>query len=421
MRHDIVAEAFGPRGEAMAHAVEACVHCGLCLPSCPTYQVLNQEMDSPRGRIILMKEVLEGGLTADEAAPFLERCLGCLGCETACPSGVPYGELIGTYRAYAARTGQNGATERAVEFLLTASLPYPNRFRLASRAGKLARRLPLPLPGTMAAMLELVPDELPASEPFPEVYPAAGTRRARVALLTGCVQQVLAPEINWATLRVLARNGVETIIPRDQGCCGALGLHMGNTKEARRLAQNNLDCFPSELDAIVTNAAGCGSGMKEYPLLFKGHAQSGRAERFADQVMDITVFLHALGMEPPPPLAQPLLLAYHDACHLAHAQGVRAQPRSLLGLIGNLDLVEIPDGDICCGSAGTYNLQQPDIARQLGEQKARNILSTGARAIATGNIGCLTQISAHLKALGRPLPIFHTIQVLDLAYRGGSV
>jgi glycolate oxidase iron-sulfur subunit len=239
-----------------------------------------------------------------------------------------------------------------------------------------------------------------------------------VALLVGCVQQALAPEINWATLRVLSRNGVEVIIPRDQGCCGALSMHIGEAGQARDLARANLAAFPADVDAFVTNAAGCGSGMHEYPALFKGLPQEARATAFAEKALDISVFLQRLGLVAPPPLAHPLSAAYHDACHLANAQGVRSEPRSLLSSIPNLTLLEIPEGDLCCGSAGTYNLEQPEIAGQLGERKARNILATGAEVIITGNIGCLTQIAAHLQRLGRPLPIWHTVEVLDRAYAG---
>ncbi|HRI56531.1 MAG TPA: (Fe-S)-binding protein, partial [Anaerolineae bacterium] len=231
-----------------------------------------------------------------------------------------------------------------------------------------------------------------------------------------CVQQALAPEINWATLRVLSRNGVEVIIPRGQGCCGALSMHIGQGEQARALARANLRIFPADVDAIVTNAAGCGSGMHEYPTLFHGLAQEDEAAAFAAKALDISLFLSRLGMVAPQPLAQPLRAAYHDACHLANAQGVRSEPRALLSAIPNLTLLEIPEGELCCGSAGVYNLEQPQIAGQLGERKARNILATGAEAIVTGNIGCMTQIAAHLARLGRPLPVWHTVQVLDRAY-----
>jgi glycolate oxidase iron-sulfur subunit len=269
-------------------------------------------------------------------------------------------------------------------------------------------------------MHDLLPGRLPASEPLPAVYPAVGERRARAALLVGCVQSVLAPEVNWATLRVLARNGVEVVIPQGQGCCGALALHAGEAARARALAGRNLGLFPADVDAIVTNAAGCGSGMKEYGLLFRGAAQEAEAEAFAGRVRDVAEFLGALGARAAPPLPQPLRLVYHDACHLAHAQGVTAAPRQLLRAIPNLTLLEPPEGEMCCGSAGTYNLEQPALAGALGERKARNLLLAQGEAVACGNIGCLIQIRTHLERLGQPLPVLHTVQVLDAAYAAGG-
>jgi glycolate oxidase iron-sulfur subunit len=280
--------------------------------------------------------------------------------------------------------------------------------------GKLARPIRGLLPGKFRAMLELLPARLPKPQPLPEIYPAKGTRRARVALLAGCVQQVLGPQINLATLRVLAENGVETIIPKHQDCCGALSMHTGAAGQARALARQNLRIFPKDVDAILTNAAGCGSGMQEYGLLFKGLAEEKAAEAFARQVKDVTVFLDELGFKTPGNLPKPLKVAYHDACHLAHAQGVQATPRKLLRSIANLTLLEIVEGDICCGSAGTYNLEQPAIAHELGQRKARHILNTGAEAVVTGNIGCMTQIQSHLS---KPLPLYHTMEVLDRAYQ----
>jgi glycolate oxidase iron-sulfur subunit len=416
MQHTIPVDKIGPTGAAMADAVGACVHCGFCLPACPTYKVLGEEMDSPRGRIILMKNVLEGELSAQEAAPYIDRCLGCLGCVTACPSGVKYGELIVAYRAYTEAQRERSLVTGVARRLARETLPYPSRFRLAARTGKLGLPLRGLMPGELKAMLSLLPGELPPQgEPLPEVYPAIGGRRARVALLAGCVQQVLAPQVNWATLRVLAANGVEVVIPKGQGCCGSLGMHTGDAASARQLAANNLRAFPTGVDAIITNAAGCGSGMKEYGLLFKGTPEEARAEAFAHTVMDVSEFLDQLGPREPKPLPQPIKLAYHDACHLAHAQGVWGAPRRLLSAIPNLTLIEIPEGEICCGSAGTYNIEQPDIANELGERKARSILTTEAEAVATGNIGCLVQIRTHLKSAGKPMPVVHTMEVLEKA------
>ena len=419
MQHSIPVESLGPQGPAMGRAVESCVHCGFCLPVCPTYQVLGEEMDSPRGRIVLMKSALEGNLTVEETLPYIDRCLGCQGCVTACPSGVQYGDLITAYRAHAEATRKRTLMVRARRTLVRETIPYPDRFRAAAVAGKLGKVFESLVPSELRGMLSLLPEKMPASQPLPAFYPAEGTRRARVALLAGCVQQALAPEFNWATLRVLAKNGVEVVIPAGQQCCGALGMHQGESEEARKHARANLRVFPLDVDAIITNAAGCGSGLHEYPLLFAGQSEAEQAEALAHKSMDVTVFLDKLGIADLPPLPQPLNVAYHDACHLAHAQKVTDPPRKLLRRIPNLTLLEVPDGEICCGSAGTYNIEQPEIAGQLGQRKAANILKTGADAVAAGNIGCLVQIRTHLQAAGKPLPIYHTIELLDAAYRNG--
>ncbi len=414
MLHNIPVDQLGPQGEAMAHAVSGCVHCGFCLPTCPTYKILGEEMDSPRGRIVLMKEVLEGHLPLEEALPYIDRCLGCQACVTACPSGVPYGDLLIPFRAYAEERRTHPPVDRASRLLVLQTLPFGWSFRLAITTGKLANPLRGLLPQKFRAMLNLLPTEVPKADPLPEIYPAKGVRRARVALLSGCVQQVLAPQINRAALRVLAQNGVETVIPKHQNCCGALSMHTGAGEQARVLARQNLRAFPDDVDAILTTAAGCGSGMKDYALLFKGLAEEDEAKDFAGRVKDISLFLDEFGFKPPAGLAKPLKVAYHDACHLAHAQRVQASPRKLLKCIPNLTLLEVPEGEICCGSAGTYNLEQPELAHTLGQRKAHHILSTGAEAVVTGNIGCMTQITAHLE---RPLPVYHTIELLDRAYQ----
>ncbi len=295
MLHTIPVDALGPQGEAMAKAVETCVHCGFCLASCPTYRVLGEEMDSPRGRIFLMKEALEGRIETSEALPFIDRCLGCMACVTACPSGVEYGHLLTPFRARAEEARRRPPLNQAVRTLIQETLPYPQRFRLAVQSGRLGRWMRPLLPAPIGAMLDLLPERLPEAPPLPEVYPAQGKRRARVALLAGCVQRVLAPQINWATLRVLARNGVETIVPRGQGCCGSLSLHIGEAAHARALARRNFQAFPADVDAIITNAAGCGSGMQEYGLLFAGEPDADLAETFGNRVRDVSVFLDELG------------------------------------------------------------------------------------------------------------------------------
>jgi glycolate oxidase iron-sulfur subunit len=417
MQHTIPIRQYEPQAENMARAIESCVHCGFCLPTCPTYLEMGEEMDSPRGRILLMKEMLEGDLALGEAITYVDNCLGCQACETACPSGVKYGELITPFRAWAEERRDRPPVERGQREMILRTLPYPTRFRAAARLGRLAKPVAGLLPGRMAAMLRLLPDRLPPRLKLPEVVPAQGTRRARVALLSGCAQQVLAPDINAATLRVLARNGVEVVIPRQQGCCGALAMHAGASERAKPLARHNLDVFPSDVDAIVTNAAGCGSGMREYGRLLRGGPDEERGEAFAKRVVDVSVFLDDLGLSAAPPvMGAPTKVAYHDACHLAHAQGVRNAPRRLLQAVADLMLVEPAEWEICCGSAGTYNVEKPDTAARLGERKALNLLATGAQIIATGNIGCMTQVETHLRALGREIPVLHTFQLLDRAY-----
>ncbi len=414
MRHSIPVESLGPQAPSMAEAVASCVHCGFCLPACPTYLALGEEMDSPRGRILLMKGALEGELSQEEVLPHIDRCLGCLACVTACPSGVEYGELLTPFREMTERRRSRSAMEELTRTLTNQTLPYPGRFRAAAVLGRLTKVFKPFLPGALRTMLDLLPEKLPPRVSLPPISPARGKRRARVALLSGCVQQVLTPGINRATVNVLTSNGVEVVIPPRQGCCGALSMHTGAADQARALARRNFDAFNlSEVDAVVTNAAGCGSGMHEYPLLFAGEAEEQAARDFAGKVQDVTVFLDALGIEPPPALPAPMKVAYHDACHLAHAQGVTDAPRRLLGAVPNLTLVPIPEGEICCGSAGSYNIEQPEIAAQLGQRKAKAILGTGAQAVVTGNIGCMTQIDSHLQRLGEPLPVFHTLELLN--------
>jgi glycolate oxidase iron-sulfur subunit len=420
MQHTIpiskLEKSLGPQAASMAHAVESCVHCGFCLPVCPTYQVLGEEMDSPRGRIVLMKSVLEDEIPLAEAAPYIDRCLGCLACITACPSGVRYGELITPFRAYARGRAARKMIQNVQHSLVTQTLPYTSRFRSAIAAGKLVKPFSGLLPDELRGMLAMLPDRLPPHQPLPALTPADGPRRARAALLVGCVQDVLAPEINWASLRVLAKNGVEVVIPHGQGCCGSLLIHTGDHAQARALARQNLKVFPQDVDVILTNAAGCGSGMKEYAQLFKGLRDDPVASAFAAKVQDISQFLAGLGLVQPAPLPQPLRVAYHDACHLAHAQGITAQPRSLLAAIPNLTLIGIQDSDTCCGSAGSYNLEQPEIAAELGRRKAQNIVQSGAEAVAMCNIGCMVQIRSQLQSLGKMLPVFHVIELLDMAY-----
>ena len=411
MQHQIPIEKLGKEGEVMAHAIEACVHCGFCLPTCPTYVVLQEEMDSPRGRIFLMKEVLEGNLKLEEALPYLDRCLACQACVTACPSGVPYGELIATFRLWSEEKRHRFPLERVFRLGLLRTLPYPERFRPLAKLGAGLKPLlkPLPLPKPLKAPLALLPDRLPEEAPYGEVYPAKGERKARVGILLGCAQRVLRPSINQATIQVLQENGVEVVAVPEQACCGALNLHAGDKEGAQALARKNLKAF-RDVDYVVTNAAGCGSGMKEYPLLFLGEPEEEEAQALAAKVKDLSVLLDELGFTPPPPPRRPLRVAYHDACHLAHAQGVREAPRRLLQAAG-LEVLEPREWELCCGSAGTYNLFQPEIAEALGKRKAEHLKATGADLVATRNIGCLIQ--AYLDR-----PVLHTAGLLALLCEG---
>jgi glycolate oxidase iron-sulfur subunit len=417
MLHKIPTETLGPLGEPMTHAVEACVHCGFCLAACPTYRELGQEMDTPRGRIVLMKEVLEGTLPLEAAQPHVDRCLGCLACEPACPSGVPYRDLVSPFRALMHEHMSRSPGERVRRFLASQTIPFPERFRAAAWLGKVGKFVRPLVPSSLRPMLDLVPEELPPAQHWPAVTPARGERRARVALLAGCAQQVLDPDINTATIEVLSRNGVEVVVPSGQGCCGGLAWHTGDLKAAQRFARRNLDAFPDDVDAILTNAAGCGSAMHEYHLVLRGTPGESRAETFRRRVLDVSAFLQRLGLrERPADRGCSLKVAYQDACHLANAQSVRREPRELLRSIPGVELKELADPHICCGSAGTYNLDQPEIAASLGEKKARAVIATGADVLASGNIGCLTQLRLHLAKLGSPIPVRHTMQILRDAY-----
>jgi glycolate oxidase iron-sulfur subunit len=419
MLHTIKPQDHGPLGDAMAHAVQTCVHCGFCLAACPTYKELGQEMDTPRGRIVLMKEVLEGKLAWTAAQPHVDRCLGCLACEPACPSGVPYRDLISPFRAIAEKKFHRTPAMRLRRWLAAQTIPFPHRFRLALLGAKLGRALDPFVPNALKPMLSLAPEKVPAAKEVPAFTPAQGERRARVALLAGCAQQVLDPDINLATIAVLARNGVDVIVPEAQGCCGGLAWHTGDMDAARRFARRNLDAFPADVDAIVTNAAGCGSAMHEYHLVLRGTPDEARAEAFRHRVVDISVFLTKLGLrEAPQGFGRKVRVAYHDACHLANAQGVVTPPRALLRSIPGVELAEIAEAHLCCGSAGTYNLDQPEIASSLGAQKAANVAATGAEVVASGNIGCLTQLSVHLARQDSPIRIRHTLQLLRDAYAG---
>jgi glycolate oxidase iron-sulfur subunit len=425
--------AFDAHQPPDAALVGDCVHCGFCLPSCPTYVLWGEEMDSPRGRIDLIKGGLEGDVFDAAAVRHLDQCLGCMACVTACPSGVRYDRLIEATRAQVERRTTRPRRERLVRALVYGLFPYPRRLHalrgplrvyqssglrgLLARAGLLRR-----LPAALRAMEALAPKLGPAPD-LPERVPATGTRRRTVGLLTGCVQGAFFPDVNAATVRVLTAEGCDVVVPRRQGCCGALSAHAGRAPEAVRFARHAIETFEAAgVDTIVVNAAGCGSNLKEYghQLRDEGGDWPARAAALAAKVRDITELLDEIGpVAPRHPL--PVTVAYQDACHLAHAQSVRDQPRRLLRGVPGVELRELPEAEICCGSAGTYNLLHPEPARELGERKARAVLSTGARLMVTANPGCWMQVATTLAGMGERMPVAHTVQVLDAAIRGVPV
>jgi glycolate oxidase iron-sulfur subunit len=421
--------AFDEHRPPSAELVEDCVHCGFCLPTCPTYTLWGEEMDSPRGRIYLMRSGLEGEPMSDAMVQHFDACLGCMACVTACPSGVRYDRLIEATRAQVERNGNRPRAEQRLRRAIFAVFPYKRRLRLlrgplrayqASGLQRLVRRSGLleRISPRLAVMAELAP-RLTTPERVPARVPAAGPRRAVVGLLTGCVQGEFFPGVNAATARVLAAEGCDVIAPPRQGCCGALSVHNGREEEARRFARATIDTFDTAgVDAVIVNAAGCGSSMKEYAeLLSDEPAYAERAAAFSARVRDVAEFLDELGpVAPRHPLE--VSVAYHDACHLGHAQGVRAQPRALLRGIPGLQLREIPEGELCCGSAGIYNVLYPGPARELGDRKARNIATTGAELLVTANPGCLMQVASSLQRQGVRIGMAHTIEVLDASLRG---
>ena len=415
-----------------AALVGDCVHCGFCLPTCPTYVLWGEEMDSPRGRIDLMNQGLQGDPFSPSAVRHLDQCLGCMACVTACPSGVQYDKLIEATRAQLERRVERPRAERLMRTAIYALFPYPRRLRamrgplrayqasglgrVLARTGVLSR-----LPEGLQAMEALAP-KLGAVDKIPEHVPARGTRRRTVGLLTGCVQGTFFPDVNAATVRVLTAEGCDVVVPQRQGCCGALSAHAGREDEALRFAKRIITAFErAGVETVVVNAAGCGSNLKEYGHQLRDEpGWQERADALAAKVRDITELLDELG-----PVAErhplPMTVAYQDACHLAHAQGVREQPRRLLRGIPGIELKELVEAEICCGSAGTYNLLNPEPARELGERKATAVLATGADVMVTANPGCWMQVATTLARMGRRLPVAHTVQVLDASLRGVPV
>jgi glycolate oxidase iron-sulfur subunit len=421
--------AFDDDHPPSADLIADCVHCGFCLTSCPTYVLWGAEADSPRGRIYLMNSGLGGEPLSDSAVEHYDRCLGCMACVTACPSGVRYDRLIEDTRAQVERRHTRGPRDRALRTAIFALFPYPRRLRLLrgplrayqssglqrlmARSGLLPRLAP-----TLATLESLAPKLASVPRP-PRRVAARGKRRAIVGMLTGCVQSAFFPDVNSATVRVLAAEGCDVLIPPGQGCCGALSVHNGRKAEAQRFARRLIAVFErTGMDYFVVNAAGCGSSLKEYDVLLADDpAYAARAAAFTAKVRDLTELLAELG-----PVARryplPVTIAYHDACHLGHAQGIRQQPRQLLHGIPGLTLREIADPEICCGSAGIWNVLNPVPAAELGDRKARDVLATGADLLVTANPGCLMQVAAAVRRQGGTIALAHTAQVLDASIRG---
>ena len=415
--------------------IDACVHCGFCLPACPTYLLWQEEMDSPRGRIYLMKGALDGRASLTPAfAEHLDACLGCLACVTACPSGVQYGRLIEPARAQLEQHYRRPWMDRLFRAALFRVLPYPGVLRVALAPLAMGRGLLRTatergwlrlLPRRLEALLALAPPVTWAglTARLPERTQARGTRRLTVGLVTGCVQRVTFAQVNEATCRVLAAEGCEVAVPAAQGCCGALSRHAGRLEESRAFARRMIAVFEGAgLDRIVVTAAGCGASMKEYGELLEDDPEwSARAHALSARVRDISELLAELG----PPRARrhplPARVAYHDACHLAHGQGIRAEPRALLAAIPGVDLVELSEPDVCCGSAGIYNLVQPDAAAALGARKADLVSRAQPDLVATANPGCALQIAAACRGRGHACATAHPVQLIDLSIRGGSL
>lgn len=407
-----------------------CVHCGLCTASCPTYVELGNENDSPRGRIYLMRAVTDGRLELTrDVQRHLELCLDCRACETACPSGVQYGKLIEPFRVAMEQQSASGQKSRDWfhRFILFGLFPYPERMRTALAPARLAQALGLDklliatglwklLPSRLGRLATMLPKLSRPAPELPDFLPAKGTRRAKVALFTGCVADVMFRQTHWATARVLQENGCDVVIPKGQACCGAIHFHAGSSEPARLLADQNVSAFrDDDLDAVIINVAGCGAMLKDYGHHWSDSGHDARA-RLASKVKDVSEFLDELGLIPPTGELR-ITATYHDACHLAHAQKVREQPRRLLAQIPGLVLRELPESELCCGAAGTYNLTEPEMAERLGRRKLENIRGTRANVVVTANAGCLLQIARQARMEGEQLRIMHPIDLLDLSYR----
>jgi glycolate oxidase iron-sulfur subunit len=439
MTHAITNEPAKPSSFDAEHPplkehIDDCVHCGFCLPACPTYVLWGEEMDSPRGRIYMIKKASDGEAPLDARfRQHMDNCLGCMACMTACPSGVEYNKLIEPTRAQIERNVKRGLGDRMFRGMIFATFPHPGRLRLLAGPMRFYQRSGLRALVRGSGILKLVPKRLAAMEALLPEVPARsshslpsvskpGKKRMRVGMLSGCVQQVFFPHVNAATERVLAAEGCEVVDPQDQPCCGALMLHSGLDGEARELAKKMIAVFErAEVDAVVINSAGCGSTMKEYGYLLRDDAEwAERAAKFSAKCKDVAEILCELE---PIAVRNPLKMrvAYHDACHLQHAQGVREQPRKLLKGIPGLEVAEISEASLCCGSAGVYNLLEPEAAGQLGARKVENLLATRAQAVLSANPGCLLQLMKGLRERGlAEMPAFHLVELLDASIRNVS-
>ena len=408
-----------PATQRSNEILRSCVHCGFCTATCPTYQVLGDELDSPRGRIYLIKDMLENDRPADaETVKHIDRCLGCLSCMSTCPSGVHYGHLVDHARTHIEKTYRRPLRDRWLRRVLAMILPYPGRFRLALRLAKIARPMRSLIPDErLRAMLDMAPAKVAAPSPIdaPQTHKASGPRRKRVVMMTGCAQRALDPEINAATVRLLTRLGVDVVIPKGEGCCGALVYHMGREDETHGFAARNIRAWTAEidgagLDGIVINTSGCGTTVKDYGHIFRNSDMAADAARVSALAMDITEFLSMLDL--PEAKAEPLRVAYHAACSLQHGQKVTTAPKQLLTRAG-FQVLSPKDLHLCCGSAGTYNLLQPKIANELKSRKVGTLMATRPDVISAGNIGCMMQIGSTAG-----VPVVHTVQLLDWAYGG---
>ena len=398
--------------------LRSCVHCGFCTATCPTYQVLGDELDSPRGRIYLIKDMLENNRPADEkTVKHIDRCLSCLACMSTCPSGVHYMHLVDHAREYIENTYKRPLMDRSIRWMLARILPYPDRFRLALRGAKLAKPFKGVMPGPVKAMLDLAPPDLPppSLNDKPQVFPATGERVKRVALMTGCAQKALNTDINDATIRILQRHGCEVVVAQGAGCCGALTHHMGKSTESHAAAAKNIRAWMREignggLDAIVINTSGCGTTVKDYGHMFRNDALAGDAATVAALAKDISEVLSDLELQV---TEKPdLRVAYHAACSLQHGQQIKFAPKTLLKNAG-FTVLEPKDPHLCCGSAGTYNIMQPEISGQLKDRKVKTLEAVEPQVIAAGNIGCMMQIGS-----GTAVPVVHTVELLDWATGG---